>query len=176
MYFITLPFFWFVKFTFYINDVLLFKCPFPGQKVNISLLFIFRLNSLGKYFLSAYNSSWVEMASPLGFGCRKRLFPPKIRRVDVNLLNKQLRIVEMGWSSRFCFGRRAEESFPWQNMKFKNVTQGFELPKKDVSIGRWTWAFELGFWTWVLNFGFWTWVLNFGFELGLLNLGFELLS
>jgi len=32
VYFITLLF-WFVKsFTFYINDVLLFKCPFPGPK------------------------------------------------------------------------------------------------------------------------------------------------
>ena len=35
VYFITLPF-WVRKiFTFYINDVLLFKCPFPGPKVNL---------------------------------------------------------------------------------------------------------------------------------------------
>ena len=31
VYFITLPFL-VRKFTFYINDVLLFKCPFPGPK------------------------------------------------------------------------------------------------------------------------------------------------
>ena len=32
VYFITLPFLVHKIFTFYINDVLLFKCPFPGPK------------------------------------------------------------------------------------------------------------------------------------------------
>ena len=32
VYFITLPFLVRKIFTFYINDVLLFKCPFPGSK------------------------------------------------------------------------------------------------------------------------------------------------
>ena len=32
VYFITLPFVVRKIFTFYINDVLLFKCPFPGPK------------------------------------------------------------------------------------------------------------------------------------------------
>jgi len=32
VYFITLPFLVSKIFTFYINDVLLFKCPFPGPK------------------------------------------------------------------------------------------------------------------------------------------------
>ena len=32
VYFITLPFLVRKIFTFYINDVLLFKCPFPGPK------------------------------------------------------------------------------------------------------------------------------------------------
>ena len=32
VYFITLPFLFRKIFTFYINDVLLFKCPFPGPK------------------------------------------------------------------------------------------------------------------------------------------------
>ena len=32
VYFITLPFLGRKIFTFYINDVLLFKCPVPGQK------------------------------------------------------------------------------------------------------------------------------------------------
>ena len=32
VFFITLPFFVRKIFTFYINDVLLFKCPFPGPK------------------------------------------------------------------------------------------------------------------------------------------------
>jgi len=32
VYFITLPFLVRKTFTFYINDVLLFKCPFPGPK------------------------------------------------------------------------------------------------------------------------------------------------
>jgi len=35
VYFITLPFLVRKIFTFYINDVLLFKCPFPGPKVHI---------------------------------------------------------------------------------------------------------------------------------------------
>ena len=34
VYFITLPFLVYKIFAFYINDVLLFKCPFPGPKVN----------------------------------------------------------------------------------------------------------------------------------------------
>ena len=33
VYFITMPFLVRKIFTFYINDVLLFKCPFPGPKV-----------------------------------------------------------------------------------------------------------------------------------------------
>ena len=33
VYFITIPFLVHKIFTFYINDVLLFKCPFPGPKV-----------------------------------------------------------------------------------------------------------------------------------------------
>jgi len=32
VYFITLPFLVRKIFTFYVNDVLLFKCPFPGPK------------------------------------------------------------------------------------------------------------------------------------------------
>jgi len=32
MYFLTLPFLVHKILTFYINDVLLFKCPFPGPK------------------------------------------------------------------------------------------------------------------------------------------------
>jgi len=32
VYFITLPFLVRKIFTFYINDVLIFKCPFPGPK------------------------------------------------------------------------------------------------------------------------------------------------
>ena len=32
VYFITLPFLVCKIFTFYMNDVLLFKCPFPGPK------------------------------------------------------------------------------------------------------------------------------------------------
>jgi len=32
VYFITLPFVVRKIFTFYVNDVLLFKCPFPGPK------------------------------------------------------------------------------------------------------------------------------------------------
>ena len=32
VYFITLPFLFRKIFTFYINDVLLLKCPFPGPK------------------------------------------------------------------------------------------------------------------------------------------------
>jgi len=37
VYFITLPFLVRKIFTFYINDVLLFKCPFPGPKVKKTL-------------------------------------------------------------------------------------------------------------------------------------------
>ena len=36
VYFITLPFLVRKIFTFYINDVLLFKCPFPGPKLSSS--------------------------------------------------------------------------------------------------------------------------------------------
>jgi len=32
LYFIMLPFLVFKIFTFYLNDVLLFKCPFPGPE------------------------------------------------------------------------------------------------------------------------------------------------
>ena len=41
VYFITLAFLVLKIFTFYINDVLLFKCPFPGPKVNRTAIPLF---------------------------------------------------------------------------------------------------------------------------------------
>ena len=44
VYFITLPVLVRKIFTFYINDVLLFKCPFPGQELKVcKRFFVFRV-------------------------------------------------------------------------------------------------------------------------------------
>jgi len=57
VYFITLPFLVRKIFTFYINDVLLFKCPFPGPNVKVDVfLYVYHLLSDVQLVSSMYNS------------------------------------------------------------------------------------------------------------------------
>ena len=59
MYFITLPFLVRKIFTFYINDVLLFKCPFPGPKG-------YNLSTFERKF--AEKSGYHNVVGTTGFG------------------------------------------------------------------------------------------------------------
>jgi len=65
VYFITLPFLVRKMFTFYINDVLLFKCPLPGPKGLIRLrVLLTKLNSIScTNFLGERRASAVGLYS-----------------------------------------------------------------------------------------------------------------
>jgi hypothetical protein len=51
----------------------------------------------------------------------------QIRRVAVNILNKQSRTDYKGWSSSLRVGRRVNESLPKKKSLLRNVTQGLGL-------------------------------------------------
>ena len=62
VYFITLPFLVRKIFTFYIHNVLLFKCPFPGPKGSIQLTFL----TPRVYSLTLFNFLDFRMAQIFG--------------------------------------------------------------------------------------------------------------
>jgi hypothetical protein len=87
---------------------------------------------------------WKCSLSPQHFassGCRWRRRPPDMGGgVAANILNKQSRTVNKGWSYSMGVGRGANRSSPWKAILLRNVTQGLEIWRiiwKDIRIGKW---------------------------------------
>jgi hypothetical protein len=64
----------------------------------------------------------------------------QIRRVSVNILNKQSLAASKGWSVGLGIGRGAKNSLPYGSRLLRNVTQGFGIERivwNDLDNGKW---------------------------------------